>query len=123
MKTLLLLLLITGCFHHSANSQTVDGIPIKDINSEYIQIYEYPILLTRKLQVLIDFGQSRRALSTAEQVIRDSSGKKMEFNSIIEALNFMDENGYEFVQAYAVSLVAKDIEQYFIMKKKAPKIR
>lgn len=122
MKRSLLFFLVICCIHSSANSQTVNGIPLSSIDAEYIQIHDYPILLTRKVQVLIDFGQSKRSLSTAEQVIKDSTGKKMNFNSIVEALNFMSANGYEFVQAYGVTIVDKDIEHYFIMRKKTPKI-
>ncbi|MEO6135166.1 MAG: hypothetical protein ABIP35_08440 [Ginsengibacter sp.] len=42
----------------------------------------------------------------------------MKFNSMTDALNFMNANGYQFVQAYGVSISNKEIEHYYLMRKK-----
>ena len=119
MKKTILLFLLIGFLEKQGISQTVNGIPIKDVGADYIQIKGSPgPLFSNKIQVLIDFGQANKALSTKEEVILDSTGKRLQFNSMIDALNFMDANNYEFVQAYGVSISNKDIEHYFIMKKK-----
>ena len=118
MKKTLLILLISLLISSFGFSQTVNGVPLKDINAEYVQIMGAPVLLKNKLRILIDFGQFSRSLSTKDQVIVDSEGKRMQFNSMIEALNFMSANGYEFVQAYGVSISNNEIEHYYLLRKK-----
>ena len=118
MKKNLLILFITILISHTGFSQMVNGVPIKDINAEYIQIMGSPVLLKKKLHILIDFGQFYNTISNKEQVILDSTGRSMQFNSMIEALNFMSANGYEFVQAYGVSINNNEIEHYYLLKKK-----
>ncbi|MFS8081868.1 MAG: hypothetical protein ACMG51_00340 [Ginsengibacter sp.] len=118
MKNNLLILSITLLIGYTGFSQTVNGVPIKDINAEYIQIMGSPVLLKNKLHILIDFGQFYNALSNKEQVILDSTSRRMQFNSMIEALNFMSANGYEFVQAYGVAINNKEIEHYYLLRRK-----
>lgn len=119
MKKIVTFLAVTFFFSISAFCQTVNDIPIKDIDAEYIEIKGAPgEAFGRNIRVLIDFGQARRSLGSKEQIIRDVDGKKMKFNSMIDALNFMSANGYEFVQAYGVSISNKEIEHYYLMRKK-----
>ena len=46
-----------------------------------------------------------------------SKGKKVEFNSMIDALNFMTTNGYVFEQAYTVTIGQSNV-YHFLMSKK-----
>lgn len=92
------------CFLLNANSQTVNDVPIKDIDVEYVQIVGTSRLLSTKLTIKIDFGQENKLFSSYKDTrVKDANGKNMISNSIIDALNFMTKNGYEFVQAYAIS--------------------
>ncbi len=80
-------------------SQTVNNTPIKDIDVEYIEIVgKSAKAFSRKLKVNLDFGQKNRAFTQVDSQIKDKNGNTIEFNSMIDALNFMDQNGYEFVQ-------------------------
>ena len=49
--------------------------------------------------------------------IRDENDKAVEFNSMIDALNFMTANGYEFVQAYAFSVASGPNVYHYLMRK------
>lgn len=119
MKKVIFLFTLNFLFLVSGFSQTVNGIPIKEINAEYIQIESSPgEIFNNNIRILIDFGQEKRGLSTKEEIIKDADGKKMTFNSMIDALNFMSANGYEFVQAYGVSISNKEIHHYYLMRKK-----
>ncbi|MBS1735782.1 MAG: hypothetical protein JSS98_04165 [Bacteroidetes bacterium] len=117
MKRKLLFISTISLLSCSAFSQTVNNVPIKEIHSEYIQIKGNPVLLSNRLNILIDFGQYAKSLSTKDQVILDSSGKRMQFNSMIDALNFMSANGYDFVQAYGVAINNNEIEHYYLLRK------
>lgn len=119
MKTHFLFFILTIFISLSSFCQTVNDIPIRDIDAEYIEIKGAPgEVFGRNIRVLIDFGQARRRISVKDQIIRDVDGKKMNFNSMIDALNFMSSNGYEFVQAYGVSISNKEIEHYYLLRKR-----
>ena len=54
-------------------------------------------------KITIDFGQySKIRLGTSNQLIVDKNGVDQEFNSMIDALNFLVSKGWEFVQAYSI---------------------
>lgn len=120
MKTTILSILIIFCVNFSARAQTVNGIPLNNLEEEYLKITPRGVkLASHKIQLLIDFGQEARYLSNMEQLLLDSTGNKMEFNSHIDALNFMYKNGYELVQQYGL-LEANGVESvsYFMRKRK-----
>ena len=50
-------------------------------------------------------------------VIKDELGKKVEFNSVVDALNFMDKLGWKFIAVYGVGLNSGVKESHFVMKK------
>ena len=51
-----------------------------------------------------DFGQQDKAMVIKDTEIRDENDRPVEFNSAVDALNFMSTLGYEFVQAYTCLL-------------------
>lgn len=56
----------------------------------------------KKVKIIIDFGQEREK-SKNKQTIVDESGNPIQFNSKIDALNYMSTLGWEFVQAYTIT--------------------
>jgi hypothetical protein len=104
----------------NAKSQTVNDIPIKDIDVDYVQIVGTSRLLSNKLTIEIDFGQENKLFSSDKDTrVKDVNGKNMIFNSMIDALNFMTKNGYEFVQAYAFAVSNQNVYHYLLRKKKS----
>ena len=102
---------------HQAFSQTVNDVPIKDIDVAYVQIVGSSTLFSSKLNVQIDFGQETNIWTKgAETIIKDVNGKMMKFNSMIDALNFMNDNGYEFESAYAFAIGNQNV-YHFLLKK------
>ena len=100
-----------------ARAQTVNNIPISQIETEYIQIMATTKLVSTKVTVDIDFGQRNKAFALKDTEIRDENNQVVNFNSIIDALNFMSANGYEFVQAYTVN-VTNTVVYYYVMRRK-----
>ena len=116
-RTIVLLSLLMIVAHYSfSQSVTVNDIPIKNIDVEYIQIVGTSKLMSNKVSIEIDFGQENKYWSNKNTVVKDGDGKKMDFNSMIDALNFMNQNGYEFVQAYAFSVNNQNVYHYLIRK-------
>lgn len=65
----------------------------------------------------IDFGQESGGWGL-NYPLRDSTGKKIEFNSMVDAMNYMDADGWEFVQSYTTSNTDKTIITYHWLLKK-----
>lgn len=114
MRTILIFsLVIFSCL--TLFSQTVNGIPLEEIDTEYVMItgeYKGVKKGVVQLSIVFDFGQEERLLSFRNQQIRDENGDVLVFNSIIDALNFLSKHGYSFVQAFSVS-----DSSFFILRK------
>jgi len=100
-------------------SQTVNDIPLKEIDVEYVQIVGTSKFLSTKVTIEIDFGQKTKFFSSGKETdIKDEKGEKLVFNSMIDALNFMVENGFEFVNAYAISVGNQNVYHYLLRNTK-----
>lgn len=99
----------------SGFSQSVNGIPLKELNehAQYIRVSERTITLSRKVNIYIDYGQPYKIKNTR---VMDKDGTEMQFNSMIEVLNFMSTLGYELVNC-------GDSVSSFLMRKKELKIQ
>ena len=53
-----------------------------------------------KVNISIDFGQESKTFDNDTLV--DAEGKPIEFNSLVDALNYLGERGWDFEQAYQV---------------------
>ena len=104
-------------FTINAHGQTVNNVLIKDIDVDYVQIVGTSKFLSTKVFVQIDFGQETKFFNR-DNVIKDENGKILDFNSMIDALNFMTSHGYEFVQAYAFSVSGSQNVYHYLLKKR-----
>ncbi|WP_151675059.1 hypothetical protein [Patiriisocius marinus] len=112
----MLLLFFTCCF--TAYSQTVNDIPIEEIDVEYLRIVGTSRMMSKKVTIEIDFGQDTKFFGSGKETqVKDIEGKLVKFNSMIDALNFMSSNGYDFVQAYAFSVNNQNVYHYLMKKK------
>jgi hypothetical protein len=68
----------------------------------YAQILGSQKILSNKVNVIIDYGQDRKWFSNHTMV--DKDGKTIDFASMVDAMNYMGEQGWEFVQAYVVTV-------------------
>lgn len=101
----------------SALSQTVNGKPIAEIDVEYVQIVGTAKFLSNKVKIQIDFGQEDKLFTANDTQVRDETGKLMVFNSMIDALNFMSKNGYDFVSAYTITISNQNVYHYLLKKR------
>jgi len=76
-----------------------------------------PHIFTTKVNIFIDFGQATSWWSSLEQrKLKDDSGKTINFNSMIDALNYMSDLGWDFVQAYVIKVGKEDVNCYLMRK-------
>tara|TARA_A100001015_G_C14756824_1_gene619807 strand:+ start:30 stop:380 length:351 start_codon:yes stop_codon:yes gene_type:complete len=115
MRHIILLLLFIPAITYS---QSINGVPFSEIDSEYIEIVGTAKALSNKVTINIDFGQSTKLLGSSKKQfsILDKDNKKVEFNSMIDALNFMTKNGYKFEQAYVITAGGSNVYRYLLSK-------
>ena len=65
-----------------------------------------------KVNVSIDYGQKRKFW--ADQRIRDENGQVITFNSMVDALNYMGAAGWEFLQAYTVTIGNSNVYHWLL---------
>ncbi len=110
-KILLLLLLSTPML---ALCQTPS-----DSTEVYCMVLGTSKLLSKSLTISVDFGQKQSFWKDTGK-IRDEDGKMKEFNSVIDALNYMSSQGWSFINAYGLTVGNQNVLHY-VMHKKIPK--
>lgn len=115
MKNLILISAIL--FSLAGYTQTVNDVPISEIDVEYIELRGASKMMSNKMIVEIEYGQQNKFLIAKDAQIRDENGKVVVFNSMIDAMNFFSANGYELVNAYAVVIQGKPWYHWVIRKK------
>lgn len=114
----ILFTLVFCCLMGASTSfaQKVNGVALKDLPGDYIEMSEYPLVSTQ-YRIAIDYGQKPDVWSSSFLILKDNEDKDMLFNSMIDALNFMSKNGYELANTYTIK--TGDVTKvYYILKKK-----
>ena len=104
-------------FAFAAQSQVlVDDVDINKLEHvQYVELVGQQKFLSMKSVVNVDFGQAFKLFKP--QKVQDMNGKNMAFNSMVDALNFMEANGWEFVNNYAVQTTDASIFHYLLRRK------
>lgn len=82
---------------------------------EYCLIVGTSQLFSTKVIISIDYGQEARGWGSRN--ITDSNGELMKFNSMIDALSYMNGFGWEFVSAYPM-MSGQGTCYHFLMRRK-----
>lgn len=70
----------------------------------YCELVGQQGFMSSKVKVKVDFGQSTSFWKgDKDQQLVDENGKDIAFNSMIDAMNYMGNCGWSFLQAYAIS--------------------
>jgi hypothetical protein len=78
----------------------------------YCEILGAQKLLSPKVTVNIDFGQNTRFGEDTR--LRGEDGKVIVFNSMVDAMNWMGSQGWEFVQAYVVTIGQQNVYHWLL---------
>ena len=113
MKNLILTVLTCVLINGIAFSQT------DTVRYSYCQLVGTSGFLTNKVTVSIDYGQEMKYFS--DQRIKDAAGNPIRFNSMIDALNYMANDGWEHVQAYAITMGNTNVYHHLLKRKAVPK--
>lgn len=80
----------------------------------YCEILGIEKFLSTKVTIQVDFGQKMKTF--ADNRMKDENGNPLVFNSMIDALNFMGKQGWEFAQAYVVTISSQNVYHYLMKK-------
>ena len=65
----------------------------------------------------IDYGQATGAWGLIDH-LKDSVGNDLRFNSMVDAMNYMDADGWEFIQSYATTNTVNNLlTHHWLLKK------
>jgi len=111
-----LLMLISNLNGQESQKYFVNDIPLDSINVEYVRIVGTSKLLSTKVTIELDFGQYNNIWKDSDTRVTNILGKRLELNGMVDALNFMVSNGYEFVTAYAINVNNQNVYHYLLKK-------
>lgn len=88
------------------------------INAEnfiYCELVGTAKFMSNKVRVQVDYGQES-SFWKGISYMKDENGDKIEFNSMVDAMNYFGKQGWEFVQAYTVTMNNQNV-YHWLMKK------
>jgi len=109
-----LLLILFAFLSIGLSAQTVNDVPMDEINTPFIRIVGTQKLLSTKVMIDIEFGQHNKVFSAKDTQIRDAANKPVTFNSMIDAMNYMIGFGYRFEQAYVLTIGNQNVYHYLM---------
>jgi len=81
----------------------------------YCEIVGTGNILGTKVTIVVDYGEQINLIKP--NWIKDDEGKIQKFNSMIDAMNYMGGQGWEFVQAYAVTHGTSSSIYHYVLKR------
>lgn len=84
-------------------------------NFIYCELVGTAKFMSNKVRVQVDYGQES-SFWKGISYMKDENGKKIEFNSMVDAMNYFGKQGWEFVQAYTVTMNNQNV-YHWLMKK------
>ena len=109
----LFLLTTTAVFAQNEDT-TANGESSKYVYCEMVGTQK---LLNNKVTIVLDFGEAK-SIWKDNRVKDEITGKAQSFNSMVDALNYMGEQGWEFAQAYVVTVGQQNVYHWLLKKKK-----
>jgi hypothetical protein len=95
--------------------QNNDTLTIKEPKYVYCELLGTNKLFTNKVTVSIDYGEEKKYFKDT-RIKDEQTGKVKTFNSMVDALNYMGEDGWEFVQAYVVTTNQQNVYRWLLRK-------
>jgi hypothetical protein len=131
MKKLTILILTFMSFGLSAQSANTDySIVVAEVDImkldevEYIELLGFQKILSFDINIVVDYGQKTQFLGKP-QTIRDESkgfyangtGMNKDFHSMVDALNFFNSRGWEYVNQYVVTIGTQNVYHILLRRK------
>ena len=100
MKKIIMIMALATMFISYANAQNAE-------HKVFCELVGSQKFMSTKITVEVDFGQGGTMgtlFSSKNALVDEITGKKITFNSMIDAMNYMAAFGWEFEQAYVATI-------------------
>lgn len=95
----------------------VDGININEVEDIRVcQVLAIGKFLSEKVTILISYGQPIRYGGEGSAVTYPDGSVKT-FNSVMHAINYMEKNGWEFIDALVIGTDNQRVYHYYFRKR------
>ena len=108
MKKLIILLFMIVALRSNAQKDTLHV-------EQYCELVATPRLLSSKVTIDIDYGDERSVWK--DNRLRDENGRLKKFNTVIDALNFLGNDGWKLVNAFPVFPPNSQAVYHYVLKK------
>jgi len=95
----------------------------KETRSVYCQVVVSQKFMSSKMKMHVDYGEKTSWIGPYEKVRDEQSGKVQAFNSQVDALNYMTEEGWNYITSYVVvstSGMSTQVEFYYLLSREIP---
>lgn len=122
MKSLFTLLFASYCFFTThgqvSNMYYIYGVPLDSIQTEYIEAETCRVLFTTKVFLDVDYGQESKVIYNKYNRVADDKGNYIEFNSNMDALNYLTTLGFELIDTDYLRMEDDVIRVKYMLRKK-----
>jgi hypothetical protein len=84
---------------------------------EYCQMVATAKPFSTKVVIQVDYGQETKFFGGGTEVVKDEAGKMQNFNSVVDAMNYMNSKGWEFISANIVTVSGSNVYHYLFRRK------
>ena len=88
----------------------------QETRKTFCQIVGPGKFLSAKVRVQIDFGQKRSYWNQYKNFMVDETGKRIEFYSMVDAMNYLAKFRWKFEQAYVVTVGGENVYHWLLSK-------
>ncbi len=111
MKKLFVILVVTAL---SLSSNAQDTIKVKR-TEQYAEMIAAEKIFSTKVTITIDYGQEKSLWK--DNRIKAEDGRAATFNSVIDAMNYMNGLGWDFINAFPVSNGNGSVYHFFFKRR------
>lgn len=119
-KVLLFLILLTaGRFFSSAQTDSISSVneETKTVFAQILGVNKNVLGIGNKISVEIDFGLEKNFWGNdGRDMLVDENGKDLKFNSMVDAMNFMAERGWQYVDSYVITINNQHVIHWLLSK-------
>jgi hypothetical protein len=83
---------------------------------EYCMLIGTAQLFSSRVKITVDFGEET-SFWDGKEYLKDKSGNVKDFNSLVDALNYMNSLGWEFISAYPMTSGQGSCYHYLMRRK------
>ena len=101
-------------------AQSLQGVQLANLDVQYIRIYQIQgTTIFSRYDVCIDFGNGIIARSNSKNnPFKNQIGENINFNTMMEALNFFSKHSFELATAYHSGMSDNSSGHFFILRRK-----